>query len=810
MSLTLLHFLWQGCVIAAAVYSIGGLLQRSSATVRYWLHVVALLLMVACVSATFAIVSTYQNKNVTTSAIESESTSHELADVGTAVGLASDPPIVRPEPDQPTDVAVIAGKHADGLASTIAGISPWLTAFYFAGVAVMLFRLMRSFSSGHRLRRGSTVVDDNALLAMITRQARRVGLKTAPAVAFCSRVTVPTVIGILKPMILLPASLAMGLAPQQLEALLAHELAHIRRFDLVVNLLQRLIEALLFFHPAVWFVSRRVSIERERACDDTVIAAGWQRVNYADALVRMAELSSALRNLQVANQATALMASGSKPSDLKRRVLRLLGHDDLPKVRLTQAGLTIFGVVLTLAVFAPLLVHSWAQSAGTQIADGETERTPDLATPDDEVPRNETDPEKSAKPGKGEGRDAVQARIGLPNEQKLSGKWHGEKDGIKVRLTFHSPFEARWKVDTGCAGIGVSFRNVIDEKAGVIDLWLDYKWVTGDKKGQSGSQILGQARDGAGDTLLLNILPTDLYPPSYRYKPVNDVVLSRVALENEQPDEKPLDEKQGHSNALRVRLSDATWIELAGVTAHPQPHDWWRANGTPMDKGLVSAYPKSPKPGKGDMVREIRVRARIPSDATIKVLFSAAGLQKESRTEANVPESNRSLSDYEFSHVMVDYPSNLRVLKPLTIKVADGKWKTLASCTADGGEVNGIRFELAADEDAQVSLKAWFKVNVRDIRFVVEDIEGNRHVSTKGRELKDEGVSYAFEASVALPRKRIRMIHLQRRPFKWFEFRNVSLHPGYLTAATAKPIGITADSDNGNGILADLKLGRAK
>ncbi len=559
LSLTLFHFLWQGCIISAVVYANGWVLRRSPATVRYWLHVGALLLMVACVSVTFTIVSMSQNKTLANSALASESTSSNLADATIVVGLEVDPPIVRPESDLPTDVldradlraeglgslsetdqsidvAVIEEEKADSPASAIAGISPWLTVFYFTGLAVMLFRLTRSLRRGHRLKRESTVVDDEALLVMVKRQAGRVGLKTAPAVALCSRVTVLTVIGVIKPVILLPASLAMGLAPQQLEALLAHELAHIRRFDLVVNLLQRLVEALLFFHPAVWFVSRRVSIERERACDDTVVAAGWQRVNYADALVRMAELSSSPHNSQFADQVTAVAASGGKPSDLKRRVLRLLGHDDLPKVRLTQAGLTMFVVVLTLAVLAPLLVRAWAQSDGARPTGDETERAADLAASDTEVPRSESEQGKPPRPEMGDGRGIVPETNRLPNEQKLSGKWYGEKEGIKVWLTFHSPVEARWKVYTGRARIGVSFRNVIDEEAGVINLWFDYKWVTGDKKGQSGSQVLGQVRDGARDTLLLNILPTDLYQPSDRYRPVKDIVLNRaVSKDGDEP-----------------------------------------------------------------------------------------------------------------------------------------------------------------------------------------------------------------------------------------------------------------------------------
>lgn len=434
LSLTLLHFLWQGCVTAAIAYAIGWLLQRSSATLRYWLHVGALLLMVACVSVTFAIVSTSQNRDVTTPEIESGNTPSKLADTSAAVGLEADSLIIRPEPvlptadlghadlgaeglgplsetDQPADVALIAGEHADGLASAIAGISPWLTAFYFAGVAVMLFRLTRSLWSGHRLRRESTVVDDEALLAMIKRQAGRVGLKTAPAVALCSRVTVLTVIGIIKPVILLPASLAMGLAPQQLEALLAHELAHIRRFDLVVNLLQRFVEALLFFHPAVWFVSRRVSIERERACDDTVIAAGWQRVNYADALVRMAELCSGERKLATFDSAALLAASGGRSSQLKRRVLRILGNSDMPALRLTRGGLVFLMLLLASFALTPAVLQSWAENAG---------QASDLSESGDEAV--EAAESGDSRPDDRKGRETQETRVRQESVQSVESK----------------------------------------------------------------------------------------------------------------------------------------------------------------------------------------------------------------------------------------------------------------------------------------------------------------------------------------------------------------------------------------------------
>ena len=102
----------------------------------------------------------------------------------------------------------------------------------------------------------------------------------------------PTVIGWLKPVVLLPASALAALTPQQLEAILAHELAHIRRHDYLVNLLQTLVETLLFYHPAVWWLSRRIRIERENCCDDLAVSLCGDPVAYAAALADLEALRS--------------------------------------------------------------------------------------------------------------------------------------------------------------------------------------------------------------------------------------------------------------------------------------------------------------------------------------------------------------------------------------------------------------------------------------------------------------------------------------------------------------------------------------
>src|SRR5262249_40520541 len=158
---------------------------------------------------------------------------------------------------------------------------------------------------------------------------QKIGLRFVPVVAWCRRVSTPIVVGIVTPMILLPASLAGGLTADQLSALLTHELAPIPRLDLVVNLLPPGIETLLFFHPAVWYLSRQISRERENCCDDCVLAAGWQGTVYADALLRMAELC--IPCSAGAGTLATLSAAGARPSEFKRRVLRLLGVDDRPR-----------------------------------------------------------------------------------------------------------------------------------------------------------------------------------------------------------------------------------------------------------------------------------------------------------------------------------------------------------------------------------------------------------------------------------------------------------------------------------------------
>lgn len=387
-ALTLLHFLWQGCVVTLVVLFAGWMLRRASAGWRYLINVAAMLLMVACLPVTFAFVDVSHVSwgsrpdmdgfgEPSHEALTSDSTSR-LHPLVPSVEIDETNALADGSRSEPDTQAISHSFETSELSSheptnddapepgrAFAWIAPaatYLTAVYFLGVAAMIFRLASGLWGGVRLRRLATPVDEESLLAMIQQQARRIGLKTAPAIAYCEQVSIPVLIGIIKPTILLPAALASGLSPDQLQALVMHELAHIRRYDLLVNLLQRLIEAVLFFHPAVWYVSRRVSMEREHIADDAVVAAGWRPVSYADALVRMAELSSALRNTSIAKGVAALAASGGSPTQLTLRVQRLLDSHESSRCRLTRGGLIVFVLLFASVAVAPVAFFAWVHA----------------------------------------------------------------------------------------------------------------------------------------------------------------------------------------------------------------------------------------------------------------------------------------------------------------------------------------------------------------------------------------------------------------------------------------------------------------
>ncbi|MEZ6053100.1 MAG: M56 family metallopeptidase [Planctomycetaceae bacterium] len=366
LTFALLHFLWQGVLIGLLTVGVAWIFRSKSARSRYGINFAGLVALAICMPVTFAIV---QIPEVSTSRSTSPVQTVAPFEISSQVKLPTPadvdlPPAVMPSLEAQTASTppgtVAAAPHEQP--STFPMTVAWsITAVYIFGVCLMLLRLTVSLWGGQRLRIASAAVTDASLLQLVSRQAREIGLKSAPAIAWCERTAVPMVVGIIRPLVLLPASLSTGLDSSQLAAIISHELAHIRRFDLVVNLFQRIVESLLFFHPAVWWISRRVSRERELCCDDLVIQSGCGQLQYVDALIRMAELCTE-RHPSLVPQVAALRASGDSRSDLSRRVYRLLGATDTPKVqRLRSSTLLVLGACAAITVV--LMVQYGSRSA---------------------------------------------------------------------------------------------------------------------------------------------------------------------------------------------------------------------------------------------------------------------------------------------------------------------------------------------------------------------------------------------------------------------------------------------------------------
>ncbi|MDA1049938.1 MAG: TIGR03067 domain-containing protein [Planctomycetota bacterium] len=233
-------------------------------------------------------------------------------------------------------------------------VRPWLPAFVFAWSLGVLLCSLRPLLGWHTLRRlrrvGVSPVSDE-VLATLRRVSERLGLRRAVRIMYSTLARVPIVIGYARPIILLPISLVTSIPAAQLEAILAHELAHVRRHDFLVNLLQTLVETAFFYHPAVWWLSSRLRAERENCCDDLVVSALGNRVEYGRALLAIEELRGR----------DSLLAIGAADGSLLARVRRIVGFQSEMVVGSPWSTLSL--IVCGLVVVGALSVLSWQSLA---------------------------------------------------------------------------------------------------------------------------------------------------------------------------------------------------------------------------------------------------------------------------------------------------------------------------------------------------------------------------------------------------------------------------------------------------------------
>ena len=179
----------------------------------------------------------------------------------------------------------LKGFASIGSAGRIVDLLPWV---WLVGFPLACLSLLSGIAGAERFRRQCRILADDPLVAVCRRLQKVLRLSGNVALGVSDCIATPILVGIVRPLILLPASTLAGLSTAQLEMILLHELAHVRRWDNLVNLLQRMVEAVLFFHPAIWWLSNRVRLEREHCCDAIVLVHIGGPQEYAEILVQLA------------------------------------------------------------------------------------------------------------------------------------------------------------------------------------------------------------------------------------------------------------------------------------------------------------------------------------------------------------------------------------------------------------------------------------------------------------------------------------------------------------------------------------------
>ena len=328
----LLHFIWQGAVVTLVLASLLFVLNGYAARIRYGLALSAMLFM----PILFAITTWQIWYSLQEIVVYSQPVSPA---VPSASSLATPPQVELNESaaagaEMVSQPATYLSTSAIGesprfsvrlkqwVVNRIESLLPWVVSLWLVGVLALSARLTIGLRQAQRLKSEGVVPVTARLYTHLVNLCGRMRISRPVQLLESALIQVPTAIGWLRPVVLLPASALTGLTPSQLETILAHELAHIRRHDYLLNLIQTVVEILFFYHPLVWWIGNRVRVERENCCDDLAVAVCGAPLTYARALTKMEQLRS------VPSQLAMAVNNGSLLHRIRRLVNPLSSQSD--------------------------------------------------------------------------------------------------------------------------------------------------------------------------------------------------------------------------------------------------------------------------------------------------------------------------------------------------------------------------------------------------------------------------------------------------------------------------------------------------
>lgn len=326
---TLVHSVWQLILIAAILWILLKLTPKARPSINYGLALGALALILVVTSLTFI----YQVQ-------QTEGTKAFLTSADNFQVIVGSSP------------SFSAESKVD---SVILNTTFWieqnmfmLVNFWFLGALLFLFRLFNSLSEIRSLRKSASPIVDFQIQKIAFTLAARMGIKREIQLKISAIGQSPLTFGALKPIVLLPAGLIFQLSPLQLEAIIAHELAHVKRNDYLVNLLFSTLDVVFFFHPCYWWITNTVKELRENAADDLVLKAGIEPKNLATGLAEVI-------NFAKQNPPELALAAGKRRNPTLQRIKRMLGY---PAQNYPQNPIISIPMLLTLFLSVGLMASA--------------------------------------------------------------------------------------------------------------------------------------------------------------------------------------------------------------------------------------------------------------------------------------------------------------------------------------------------------------------------------------------------------------------------------------------------------------------
>jgi len=398
MGWVFLHFLWQGALVGVVFAIALAVLRERRAETRYLASCIALCALVALPLATFLFVSSGQP-------------SASLAGVRDSLPAIS-------------------------MESRWQAVLPLLCAFWCLGSIFLQFRMLLQWVWAQRLRYSGASTIPAPWARTVSEMCTELGIKRRVSIVLSSLASVPAVVGWLSPVVLVPVGALTRLSTDELRAVLAHELAHVRRHDYAINLLQAVVESLLFFHPVVWWVSDRLRTEREYCCDDVAVELCGDALGYARALSTLETLRS--------DDGQLAMASTGGP--LMNRIRRLLRIENPKNQRLSRGVLPAAG-----ALFASLVATTAIGMAAPQDQEVHSRHrvrlTDDSATTD--IDRQIAELQQrinrlqeliARETGQAQGDRPLRVRRALPGaEQEVHLRWGSPQVGVEAVREWVAP-----------------------------------------------------------------------------------------------------------------------------------------------------------------------------------------------------------------------------------------------------------------------------------------------------------------------------------------------------------------------------------